>query len=75
MDNLPIDPIILKKRIAIPELIAKLTYHNESKAIEYMRIWGEKRMTITKLYDLLEKEFEEDTRRNIKSEDVRGIFF
>lgn len=48
--TLPIDPIILKKRSAIPGMIAKLSYVDQKKAIEYMRIWGEHKMAITPLH-------------------------
>ncbi|MEK3955642.1 MULTISPECIES: hypothetical protein [unclassified Psychrobacillus] len=59
MNELPIDPILLRKRMAIPELIAKLSYQNQTKSIEYIRIWGEKRMSITELYGLLTEELGE----------------
>ena len=52
--TLPIDPIILKKRAAIPGLIAKLSYTNEKKAIEFLRLWGERRIAITPLFEKLE---------------------
>lgn len=54
--NVPLDPLILSKRGAIPSLIAKLSYKNESKALEYLRIWGEKRMPVTTLHETLELE-------------------
>jgi len=56
MSVLPIDPIILLKRGAIPGLLAKLSYQNQEKAIGYMRIWGEKKMPITTLHAALENE-------------------
>ncbi|PUB12588.1 hypothetical protein [Paenisporosarcina sp. OV554] len=56
MNKLPIDPIILEKRAAIPGLIAELSYHDETKAIKYMRIWGERRMPITSLFSTLNLE-------------------
>jgi hypothetical protein len=56
MSHLPIDPIILMKRGAIPELLARLSYQDQSKAVEYMRIWGEKKMPITTLHDVLVNE-------------------
>ena len=58
MNSLPIDPIILKKRGAIPGLIAELSYKDETKAVEYLRIWGEKRMPITTLHEVLTSELE-----------------
>lgn len=57
MNELPIEPILLRKRMAIPELIAKLS--NQTKSIEYIRIQGEKRMSITELYGLLTEELGE----------------
>lgn len=56
MGELPIDPIILLKRGAIPGLLAKLSYQDQPKAVKYMRIWGEKQMPITALHAALEKE-------------------
>lgn len=53
MVEYPIDPEILKKRKAIPGLISELSYLNGDKAITYIRIWGEKRMPITELFDEL----------------------
>jgi len=56
LPSLPIDPIILLKRGAIPGLLAKLSYQDQEKAIEYMRIWGEKQMPISTLHSALENE-------------------
>ena len=56
MNKLPIDPIILEKRAAIPGLIAELSYQDETKAIKYMRIWGERKMPITPLFSTLNLE-------------------
>jgi len=53
---LPIDPKILFKQMEIPEKIAQLSYIDLEKAIKYMRIWGEKKMPITPLYDELNEE-------------------
>lgn len=53
MNQLPIDPEFLQKRMMIPAKIAELSYKNESAAIKYMRIWGEKKMGITDLFDVL----------------------
>lgn len=53
MTDLPIDPEFLRKRMMIPVKIAELSYVNEEAALKYMRIWGEKRMPITELFDEL----------------------
>lgn len=53
MIDFPIDPEILRKRKSIPAKIAELSYKNEEAAIKYMRIWGEKTMPITVLFDEL----------------------
>lgn len=53
MPDLPIDLEFLQKRMAIPVKIAELSYLNEEAALKYMRIWGEKRMPITELFDEL----------------------
>lgn len=58
MNTLPIDPLILMKRGAIPGLIAELSYKDEAKAVEYLRIWGEKRMPITAIHSELTVELE-----------------
>jgi hypothetical protein len=53
MNDLPIDLEFLQKRKMIPVKIAELSYKNEEAAIKYMRIWGEKRMAITELFNEL----------------------
>ncbi len=53
--DFPIDPEILRKRMAIPKLIAELTYIDKSEAIKFIRIWGEKKMPITVLFEELSK--------------------
>lgn len=53
MSKYPIDPIILMKLGAIPELLAKLSYADQPTAIKFMRIWGEKQMPITTLHAAL----------------------
>jgi len=58
MSKFPIDPIILEKRGAIPGLIAQLSYQDETKAIEFLRVWGEKRMPITPLFAVLNEELQ-----------------
>lgn len=55
MSVLPIEPEILAKRSEIPSLIAKLSYKNESKAVEFVRMWGEKRSPITEIYEELKE--------------------
>ncbi|WP_338754242.1 hypothetical protein [Bacillus sp. FJAT-52991] len=55
---LPIDLDLLEKRIAIPALLAELSYLNEHRSVELVRVWGEKTMAITSLYDLLLKEIQ-----------------
>lgn len=62
MNSLPIDPIILMKRVEIPGLIAELSYKDEKKAVEYLRIWGEKRMPITPLHEALSIELGEQAQ-------------
>lgn len=52
---LPISPDLLRKRAAIPEKIAELSYRDRDQAIHYLRIWGEHRMPITPLFAELEK--------------------
>ncbi|MBC2158702.1 hypothetical protein HCB21_02895 [Listeria booriae] len=39
--------------MAIPKMIAELTYLDKETAIKYMQIWGEKKKTITDIYDEL----------------------
>ncbi|WP_416149458.1 hypothetical protein ACM26V_00210 [Salipaludibacillus sp. HK11] len=51
--DLPIDPEILKKRMQIPKLLAKLSYQDEEEAIRLMRQWGEKKQPITSMYNEL----------------------
>lgn len=53
MNELPIDLEFLQKRKMIPVKIAELSYKDETAAIKYLRIWGEKKMAITELYDEL----------------------
>jgi hypothetical protein len=51
--NLPIDQEILKKRSMIPNKIAELSYFNQEAAIKYLRIWGERKMPVTELFQEL----------------------
>ncbi|MDP4085096.1 MAG: hypothetical protein Q8934_10850 [Bacillota bacterium] len=53
INNLPISEEILRKRQAIPVLIAKLSYVDQNMSLHYMRLWGEKKETITSLYEQL----------------------
>lgn len=53
MEQYPIDPILLRKRMAIPGMIAELSYIDGDAAIKYMRIWGEKKMAVSILFDEL----------------------
>jgi len=59
---LPIDPIILMKGSAIAGLIAELSYKDETKAVEYLRIWGEKKMPITTIHAELTTELEKQAQ-------------
>lgn len=52
---LPIDMDIIAKRKEIPEKLAELSYKNEKKALEYMRLWGEKKKPISELHADLTK--------------------
>jgi hypothetical protein len=51
--NLPIDQDILKKRSMIPSKIAELSYFDTESAIKYLRIWGERKMPVTELFQEL----------------------
>lgn len=53
MLNLPIEPEILRKRMAIPAMIAELSYTDQDEGIKYLRIWGEKKMPVTELFEQL----------------------
>lgn len=61
MSALPIDPMLLAKRSEIPSLIAQLSYLDQKKAIEFLRIWGEKRMPITTIHGQLKDELKEES--------------
>ncbi|MCY8579330.1 hypothetical protein MOE23_03710 [Bacillus haynesii] len=50
MNQLPVDPEFLKKRMAIPSKIAQLSYCDPEKAIKYIRIWGEHKKPVSELY-------------------------
>lgn len=58
MSTLPIDPNILVKRSEIPNLIAQLSYKNQSAAIEFLRVWGEKKSSITEIHEKLKEAIE-----------------
>jgi hypothetical protein len=51
--ELPIDQEILKKRSMIPSKIAELSYRDQDAAIHYLRIWGERKMPVTELFQEL----------------------
>ena len=51
--QLPIDPMILERRRKIPSMIVEISYQDEGKAIEYLRIWGRKEKPVTSLYEEL----------------------
>jgi hypothetical protein len=51
--ELPIDQDILKKRSMIPSKIAELSYLDSDAAIKYLRIWGERKMPVTELFQEL----------------------
>jgi hypothetical protein len=53
MNDLPIDLEFLQKRKMIPVKIAELSYKDEEAAIKFMRIWGEKKMAISVLFEEL----------------------
>lgn len=53
---LPIDPEILRKSAAIPSKIAELSYKDENAAIKYLRIWGEKKLPVTELFNEISQE-------------------
>lgn len=63
MANLPIDLDILQKRQEIPMQIAKLSYQDEDKALQFMRLWGEKKITITEIHEQLSTALKD---RNLK---------
>jgi hypothetical protein len=51
---IPVD--VLEKRMNIPSKIAELSYKDPEKALYYMRIWGEKKLPVTPLYEALVSE-------------------
>lgn len=53
MDGLPIDLNIIEMRKEIPKKIAELSYKDEKEAIHYLRLWGEKKIAITEIYEQL----------------------
>lgn len=48
--KLPIDMDILQKRQEIPVKIAQLSYKDEQQAIQFIRLWGEKRIAISEIH-------------------------
>jgi len=65
MENLPIDLDILQKRKEIPVKIAELSYKDEEKAIHFMRMWGEKKIPITEIHELLSMSLREHTKLTV----------
>jgi hypothetical protein len=59
--ELPIDQEILKKRSMIPTKIAELSYHDQEAAIHFLRIWGERKMPVSELFQELTDVLEEIT--------------
>lgn len=53
MSKLPISLDLIQKHREIPTLIAKLTYVDKKQAIKFMRLWGEKRITISEIHEQL----------------------
>lgn len=58
--QLPIESEILMKRSEIPSLISQLSYQDEQQAIEYLRLWGEKKMPITTIHQELTTAIKEE---------------
>jgi hypothetical protein len=56
--NLPIDVELLNKRRLIPVKLAELSYINPEATIRLLRIWGEKKMPITPLFNEIMSYFE-----------------
>ncbi|KIL48263.1 hypothetical protein [Jeotgalibacillus soli] len=52
--RIPLD--ILEQSIAIPPLLAELSYKNQEKTIDLIRTLGENRLSITLIYETLIKE-------------------
>lgn len=51
-----VDLDVIRMHAQLPELLAKLSYHDVSKTLEYIRYWGEKSKTINVMYeDVLEE--------------------
>lgn len=48
---LPINPEVLQKRNMIPELLSRLADDNPDEAIRLLKVWAEKKMPITPLYE------------------------
>lgn len=51
-----VDLDVIRMHAQLPELLAKLSYHDVPKTLEYIRYWGEKSKTINVMYeDVLEE--------------------
>jgi len=61
---LPIDMDIIRKRQEIPEKIAALSYTDPQKAVKYIRLWGERKITISKIHADLSKDLKESEAEN-----------
>jgi hypothetical protein len=46
-----VDLDVIKMHAQLPELLAKLSYHDVPKTLEYIRYWGEKSKTINFMYE------------------------
>lgn len=57
---LPIDMDILQKRKEIPINLAKLSYIDKDQAVHFMRLWGEKRVTINEIHEQLTEAVKEE---------------
>lgn len=53
MDGLPINLEVLEKRTEIPELIAELSYRDQNQAVEFIRLWSKRRITIDEIHKKL----------------------
>ncbi|WP_335870110.1 hypothetical protein [Bacillus sp. 2205SS5-2] len=55
---LPICRETLQKRQAIPLKLAELSYVNPEAALSFLRLWGEKKIPISPLYEEILNHFE-----------------
>ncbi|OAT84211.1 hypothetical protein A6P54_02635 [Bacillus sp. MKU004] len=56
--QLPICRETLQKRQAIPMKLAQLSYINPEAALSFLRLWGEKKIPISPLYEEILTHFE-----------------